>query len=99
MRILLLTPRIPWPALDGGRIAMSRLAESLAACGATVEILSLNPRKHHASAGGAPLALRAVDIDTSRLVGPALRALSHGVPYLGPPFIRPNHPHPPNLPP
>lgn len=66
---------------------MSRLAESLAACGAAVEILSLNPRKHHASAGGAPVALSAVDIDTSRLVGPALRGLSHGVPYVVARFI------------
>jgi glycosyltransferase involved in cell wall biosynthesis len=91
MRILLLTPRIPWPPLDGGRIAMSRLAESLAACGAAVEILSLNPRKHHASADGAPLALHAVDIDTSRLVGPALRGLSQGVPYVVARFISPEY--------
>ena len=30
MRILILTPRLPWPPIDGGRIAMARLAEGLA---------------------------------------------------------------------
>jgi glycosyltransferase involved in cell wall biosynthesis len=82
MRILLLTPRIPWPPLDGGRIAMSRLAESLAAVGAEVEILSLNPRKHRASVDGLPLPISAVDIDTSRRMGPALRSVLRGVPYV-----------------
>jgi glycosyltransferase involved in cell wall biosynthesis len=60
MRILILTPRVPWPPLDGGRIAMSRLATSLGKL-AEVELLSLNPRKHHVEDA------RAVDIDTSRL--------------------------------
>ena len=73
MRILILTPRLPWPPVDGGRIAMSRLAESLARAGAEVEILSLNPRKDRASIGSAPLPVQAVDIDTSRFVLP-LRA-------------------------
>lgn len=67
MRILLLTPRLPWPPIDGGRIAMSRLARSLANAGAEVEILSLNPRKHHGDVHASPLPLQAVDIDTSRL--------------------------------
>lgn len=69
MRILILTPRLPWPPLDGGRVAMSRLAESLAACGADVEVLSLNPRKHRGVARG-PLPIQAIDIDTSRVVVP-----------------------------
>src|ERR1700686_1906955 len=87
MRILLLTPRIPWPPLDGGRIAMSRLAEGLVSAGAEGEILSLNPLKHHASADGLPLKLRAVDIDTSRHVGSSLRGLAQGVPYVAARFI------------
>src|SRR5260221_4908702 len=86
MRILLLAPRIPWPPLDGGRIAMSRLAESLAASGAAVEILSLNPRKNHARADGLPLPLRAVDLDTSRRMGPALASVLRAVPYVVAPF-------------
>lgn len=63
MRILLLTPRLPWPPVDGGRIAMSRMAEGLARARADIEILSLNPRKHRALAP-APITLQAIDIDT-----------------------------------
>lgn len=81
MRILLLTPRLPWPPTDGGRIAMSRLATSLAACGADVQILSLNPRKHRGVPQG-PLPIHAIDIDTSRFVIP-----SRGVPYVVARFI------------
>jgi glycosyltransferase involved in cell wall biosynthesis len=86
MRILILTPRLPWPPLDGGRVAMSRLACSLAQEGATVEILSLNPRKHHATAEG-PLPVTAVDIDTSRVLVPALRTLTGNAPYVVARFI------------
>src|SRR5213075_1761880 len=81
MRILLLTPRLPWPPTDGGRVAMSRLATSLAACGADVQVLSLNPRKHRGVPQG-PLPIHAIDIDTSRFVIPA-----RGVPYVVARFI------------
>jgi glycosyltransferase involved in cell wall biosynthesis len=81
MRILLLTPRLPWPPTDGGRVAMSRLAESLAANGAEVEILSLNPRKHRGAPRG-PLPITAIDVDTSRTLVPALRE-----PYLVARFV------------
>src|SRR5438105_3202752 len=63
MRILILTPRVPWPLIDGGRIAMARLAEGLVRAGADVEILSLNPRKHRAVAT-LPMAVQTIDIDT-----------------------------------
>jgi glycosyltransferase involved in cell wall biosynthesis len=86
MRILILTPRLPWPPIDGGRVAMSRLAQSLAACGAEVEILSLNPRKHRGVAE-APVPIRAVDIDTSRSFGPAFRSVFGAVPYVVARFI------------
>ncbi|HKR65183.1 MAG TPA: glycosyltransferase family 4 protein [Thermoanaerobaculia bacterium] len=86
MRILILTPRLPWPPLDGGRVAMSRLAESLARCGAEVEVLSLNPRKHRGVARG-PLPVRAIDIDTSRVAGPALRAMTSRMPYVVARFV------------
>jgi glycosyltransferase involved in cell wall biosynthesis len=69
MRILILTPRVPWPPLDGGRIAMARLATSLRRV-AEVELLSLNPRKHRVEDA------QAIDIDTARL-----RFLP-GVPFL-----------------
>ena len=68
VRILLLTPRLPWPPIDGGRIAMGRLAEGLLHAGADVEILSLNPRKHRADVVAAPVPIEAIDIDTSRIV-------------------------------
>ena len=60
IRILILTPRVPDPPLDGGRIAMAHLAASLARY-AEVEVLSLNPRKHRVDD------VSAVDVDTSRL--------------------------------
>src|SRR5258708_29234596 len=72
MRILLLTPRPPWPPIDGGRVAMGRLAEGLANAGTDVEIVSLNPRKHRTEVVHAPVPIQTVDIDTSRVVGPAL---------------------------
>jgi glycosyltransferase involved in cell wall biosynthesis len=86
MRILILTPRLPWPPLDGGRVVMSRLARSLADSGANVEILSLNPRKHRAAPEG-PVPIHSVDIDTSRVLVPALRALSGDAPYVVARFI------------
>lgn len=86
MRILLLTPRLPWPAIDGGRVAMSRLAQSLAHAGADVEVLSLNPRKHRVAIdearAAAPVPLHAVDIHTSPRLGPLLRALTGDTPYV-----------------
>lgn len=87
MRILILTPRLPWPPVDGGRIAMARLAESLAAAGAEVEVLSLNPRKHHGSASAAPLPLEAIDVDTSAVVAPLARSLRRRLPYLVARFV------------
>jgi glycosyltransferase involved in cell wall biosynthesis len=81
MRILILTPRLPWPPLDGGRVAMSRLAQSLANNGAEVEVLSLNPRKHRGVPQG-PVPVRAVDIDTSRVIGPLLRSMLSSVPFI-----------------
>lgn len=87
MRILLLTPRLPWPPVDGGRIAMARLAESLAAAGAEVEVLSMNPRKHRGSASAAPMPTQAVDIDTSRVIAPLARALRERLPYVVARFV------------
>jgi len=82
MLILLLTPRPPWPPIDGGRIAMGRLAEGLIHAGAGVEILSLNPRKHHTAVAAAPVPMQVIDIDTSRALGPAWHALSGDSPFI-----------------
>jgi glycosyltransferase involved in cell wall biosynthesis len=79
MRILLLTPRPPWPPIDGGRIAMGRLAEGLLHAGADIEIVSLNPRKHRVDGVQVPLPMQTIDIDTSRMVGPSL---SRATPFI-----------------
>src|SRR5436309_5250436 len=83
MRILILTPRLPWPPIDGGRIAMARLAEGLVRSGADVEILSLNPRKHRVAAV-APIRTQTVDVDTSRILAPAF---TPGIPFLVARFV------------
>jgi glycosyltransferase involved in cell wall biosynthesis len=87
MRILLLTPRLPWPPLDGGRVAMARLAVSLSRSGAEVEILSLNPRKHRAEAAASPLPTVAVDVDTARILAPAYHAIATGTPFVVSRFV------------
>lgn len=67
---------------------MSRLAESLGRSGADVEVLSLNPRKHGvASANRPPVAFHAIDIDTSRTLGPAIHSLLRGTPYIVERFV------------
>jgi glycosyltransferase involved in cell wall biosynthesis len=83
MRILILTPRLPWPPIDGGRTAMARLAEGLVRAGAELEILSLNPRKHRAVATP-PIPTQAIDIDTSRIIAPAF---ARGVPFVVARFV------------
>ncbi|MGZ4809638.1 MAG: glycosyltransferase family 4 protein, partial [Thermoanaerobaculia bacterium] len=87
MRILILTPRLPWPGIDGGRIAMARLAESLARTGADVEMLSLNPRKSRVNGTRPPLPLQAIDINTSRAIVPTLRAIVEDTPYIVARFV------------
>jgi glycosyltransferase involved in cell wall biosynthesis len=87
MRILILAPRSPWPATDGGRIAMARLAGSLGRQGAVVRVLSLNPRKHRVADIAAPLPLELVDADTSRIVRPAIEALASRAPFLVTRFV------------
>lgn len=62
---------------------MARLAEGLVRAGADVEILSLNPRKHRTVASP-PIPTQAIDIDTSRIVGPALAT---GIPFLVARFV------------
>jgi glycosyltransferase involved in cell wall biosynthesis len=61
---------------------MGRLAEGLVLAGARVEILSLNPRKHRAAIAATPVPTPAIDIDTSRWVGPAWRVMSGHIPFV-----------------
>ncbi|MEO8383156.1 MAG: glycosyltransferase family 4 protein [Acidobacteriota bacterium] len=97
MRILQLTPRLPWPAIDGGRVVMLQVARALQRLGAQVHVLSLNPRKQHADladarAALAPVTVDAVDVDTSALA--ALRAVRIGVPPLVARFFTPRFARP-----
>jgi glycosyltransferase involved in cell wall biosynthesis len=63
LRILQICPRVPWPPLDGGRVAMAQIAESLRRAGATVDVVALNQVKFHVDS--LPAGVDAVDIDTS----------------------------------
>lgn len=87
MRILQLTPRLPFPPIDGGRVVMLQIARALARHGCDVHVLSLNPRKQRGDVEAArralaPIPLDAVDLDTSAHAAAALHALCHGLPHL-----------------
>jgi glycosyltransferase involved in cell wall biosynthesis len=77
VRVLQVCPRVPWPPLDGGRVAMLQLTRSLP----HVDVVALNQKKFHvdpaaAAEALAPARLDVVDIDTSRF------AFRRGVPLL-----------------
>ena len=46
MKILVLTPRIPWPLRDGGSIAMNQTLEGLVEQGCEVSLLAMNTSRH-----------------------------------------------------
>jgi glycosyltransferase involved in cell wall biosynthesis len=54
MKILVVAPRVPWPPLDGGRVAIGAIALGLRDAGADVELVALNPRKHRSDARELP---------------------------------------------
>jgi len=73
MKILVVAPRVPWPPLDGGRVAINSIALGLRDAGADVELVALNPLKHRSDAREIPdrrggLALTALQHDTSMSV-------------------------------
>jgi polysaccharide biosynthesis protein PslH len=47
MRILVLSPKPPWPPHDGGAVATMRCIEGLVAGGALVSVMSIRTEKHH----------------------------------------------------
>jgi polysaccharide biosynthesis protein PslH len=49
MKILQLTNKPPWPAKDGGSIAVFHLTSGLSQCGHEMTILAMNTLKHHIS--------------------------------------------------
>jgi glycosyltransferase involved in cell wall biosynthesis len=86
MRVLQLSPKVPWPPEDGGRVASRVLALSLLRAGAEVRLLSLNPAKHRVEAAALPAEARAVrletvDHDTSLSVAGLLGSLLRGTSY------------------
>jgi glycosyltransferase involved in cell wall biosynthesis len=95
MRILQLTPRLPYPPTDGGRVVMLQVARALERLGAGVRVLSLNPRKQHGDLEAArralsPVVIDAFDIDTSAHLAALTRAWRLGVPYLVARFFSPH---------
>ncbi|HEX9986471.1 MAG TPA: glycosyltransferase family 4 protein [Thermoanaerobaculia bacterium] len=82
IRVLQLTPRLPYPPTDGGRVVMLQIARALQRVGADVHVLSLNPRKHRGDPALAPMDIEAVDIDTSAHLAALLRAFRIGAPQL-----------------
>lgn len=86
MRVLQLSPKVPWPPEDGGRVASRVLALSLLRAGADVRLLSLNPAKHRVEPAALPEEARAVrletiDHDTSLSVAGFLESLLRGTSY------------------
>ncbi len=54
MKVLQLCHRIPFPANDGGNIAIISVADALLAQGVHVKMLTLNTRKHHVDLNSFP---------------------------------------------
>ncbi len=86
MRILQLSPKVPWPPEDGGRVASRILALSLLRAGSEVRLLSLNPQKHRVETTALPdealaVRLETVEHDTSLSVGGFLGSLLRGTSY------------------
>lgn len=86
MRVLQLSPKVPWPPEDGGRFASRVLALSLLRAGAEVRLLSLNPAKHRVDAASLPdearaVRLEAVEHDTSVSIAGFLGSLLRGTAY------------------
>src|SRR5258706_7463527 len=98
MRILQLTPRLPFPPTDGGRVVMLQAARALQRLGAGVRILSLNPRKQHGDLEAArravsPIVIDAIDVDTSAHLEAMPHAWRLGVPQLVARFFSPRFAH------
>jgi polysaccharide biosynthesis protein PslH len=54
MKILILSPKVPYPPKDGGAIATLGLARGLANSGAEITMLCLNTRKHYSNSADLP---------------------------------------------
>ncbi|MBS4012232.1 MAG: glycosyltransferase family 4 protein [Bacteroidetes bacterium] len=97
MNILILSPKVPYPPIDGGAIATLSLAQNLKDVGNNVTLLALNTSKHKADISRIPktiidkLNMKVVDIDTSISFFSALRNLLFSrLPYNGERFFKSN---------
>lgn len=81
VRILILLPRIPVPARDGGAIVMLETVRTLHEAGHHVDVCAVNTPKHHADPSSMAdycSSITAVDVDTSlqprRMLGEFVRS-------------------------
>jgi polysaccharide biosynthesis protein PslH len=89
MRVLQLTPRLPYPPTDGGRVVMLQIGRALQRLGHEVQVLSLNPRKQRGDVALMPLPAEAVEIDTSAHLAALVRSFRIGAPFLVTRFYSP----------
>jgi glycosyltransferase involved in cell wall biosynthesis len=94
MRILILSPKMPWPPKDGGAIATLNLAVGLALNGADVTLLAMNTGKHFFPPDQVPgylkdlIRIRAVSVDTRiRPLRLVMNLLFSSYPYIAERFI------------
>lgn len=86
MKILILSPKPPYPPRDGGAIAIFNLARGLADTGNEVHILAMNTVKHRVVKQASPdvpnLTLQYVDVDTNiNAWGVVMNLLFSRIPY------------------
>lgn len=100
MRILQLTNKPPWPARDGGSIAMWNLTKGFAGLGHRVTVLSMNTLKHHTQPDAIPEQVRQIAdfrfVDVPAAVSPVkalLNLLFSNEPYNAVRFISPHYAH------
>jgi glycosyltransferase involved in cell wall biosynthesis len=94
MKILILSPKPPFPPKDGGAIAIFNLAKGLAETGNQVHILAMNTSKHRVEKTISPdvpgLTLQYVNVDTQISVwGGVTNLLFSSVPYTASRFKQP----------
>ena len=82
MKVLLVSPKPPWPPVDGGTFSIARMAVGLARAGHRVHVLSAATPKHPGD-GSVPAGLAAerVAVDTSIRPLRLLSSLAARAPY------------------
>ncbi len=94
MKILILTPKPPFPARDGSSLATAQVIEGMAARGHLVHVFFLNTSKHQSHPADLPrrekIRFTAVTCDTAVRPLPALASLLSHTPYTVSRFIRHN---------